>query len=312
MHIPELQQRLQSGQPVILDGAFGEMATIRGVETAFPLWATHALLSEPGRRVVSSIHTDYLKAGAHVISTGTFRAQERTFAAHIAKQGPINGESDAGLLSRRAILTAGQLAANARAIAWAETASRALVAGSHGPLEDCYTPGDTPDQRTLEAEHRVLAQNLADSGIDFLSIETIPTIREGIAAAQAAEAAGIPYGLSFWGDNGGVGHDESFQDAAREVDKHGLSPLYLGVNCVNLDVASTAVANLRNATDLPIAVSANGDGDPTRHHSWEYNRQHDLHYAEAAARWLDAGALLVGGCCGTTPHTIAALAKVVG
>ncbi|HSX34786.1 MAG TPA: homocysteine S-methyltransferase family protein [Candidatus Saccharimonadales bacterium] len=319
MSLEKFQATLAGGNPVIMDGAFGELVTARGGNTTMPLWATHELLNAEGHPIVAGIHSDYIAAGATVIETGTFRAQAETFAAHAVAAGqegsrlsPLEafGSSDPAALSRRAIHTAGQLAVTTRAKSGKPDI---IIAGSMGPINDCYTPSATPSDRELAAAHTRYAEALAESGVGYVSVETIPTIREAVIAAKAAKEAGIPYSVSFWGDKGGgIGHDETLQDGVRALERAGLDPLYIGVNCVPIAVAGESVKTLRDSTDLPIAVSANGDGDPTQHNTWRYQHEHNLHYAEAAERWLAAGALLVGGCCGTTPTTIKGLAQLVG
>jgi len=317
--IEQLQAHLAAGTPVIMDGGFGELVTARGGNTTMPLWATHELLKPGGGNIVGGIHADYIDAGAAVIETGTFRAQAETFADHQtrAAQGEDGlqiieawGIPDPSHLSRNAIHTAGQLAVAARE---QSGKSDIIIAGSVGPIKDCYTPEATPSDRDLAEAHERYIRAFLASGVDFVSIETIPTIREAIAAAKAAEAASLPYSVSWWGAKGGsIGHDESLGDGVRALEKAGLIPLYVGVNCVPIAIAGTSVKELRNNTGLPIAISANGDGDPKQHNTWKYQHEHNQHYAEAAKRWVQHGAVLVGGCCGTTPATIKGVAEALG
>jgi S-methylmethionine-dependent homocysteine/selenocysteine methylase len=318
MSLEKFQATLAAGNPVAMDGAFGELVTARGGVTTMPLWATHELFTANGRKLVGGIHSDYIAAGATIVETGTFRAQAETFRTHQATA--ARGEDglktveawktrDPEVLSHRAIQIAGQLAVMAR-----EKSGKPdiIVAGSLGPIKDCYTPSATPSDYDLAASHSRYAESFAASRVDYVSIETIPTIREAVTAAKAAKNAGLRYSVSFWGaEGGGIGHDETLRDGVRALEREGLEPLYVGVNCVPLDVAARSVKELRSQTDLPIAVSANGDGDPTQSGTWQYQHEHNQHYAEAAQRWLDAGAVLVGGCCGTTPETIRGVANLV-
>lgn len=317
--IEQLEAQLAAGTPVVLDGGFGQQVTERGGITTMPLWATHELIN-PDSGIVNAIHLAYAEIdGIGGFATGTFRAQAETFADHQARAArgedglqPIEawGTRDPTKLSYHAIQIAGQLAIAARE---KSGKSGLVIAGSVGPIKDCYTPEATPsDKELIEAHLRYIAA-LKDSGVDYVSIETIPTVREALAAAKAAKELGIPFSVSWWGAKGGsIGYDETLGQGVRALEKAGLNPLHVGFNCVPTTIADQSIKELRNNTELPIAVSANGDGDPTQPNTWEYTHQHDKHYAEAAKRWVDAGALLVGGCCGTTPATIRGVAEALG
>ncbi|HSW98244.1 MAG TPA: homocysteine S-methyltransferase family protein [Candidatus Saccharimonadales bacterium] len=313
MSVKVLRKKLSGGRPVILDGGFGEL--VRGSykgSTEGPLWATSALFTPDGRQVVANVHAAYAQH-ADVITTGTFRAQPGTVVDHELKRpgnssfprAEMNGVTDPSRLSRLAIVTAGELAIAAR-----RDSTRALeviLAGSVGPLKDCYKPGDTPTNAELEAEHAQIAESFFASGVDFVSVETIPTIRESIIAAKAAKEAGLEYSINWWGDRGGVGHEETFAQAMNAIEEAGLDPLYIGFNCVRLEDADATLANLLAvAGSRPVAVSANGN--PSK---YDHNSCDNPGYAKAAERWVDmgvaanVGAMLIGGCCGTTPETIA-------
>src|SRR5512147_2343807 len=71
-----LTARLVRGEVVILDGAMGTELDRRGVATPLPLWSARALLDAP--EVVLAIHEDYIRAGADVVTTNTFRTTART------------------------------------------------------------------------------------------------------------------------------------------------------------------------------------------------------------------------------------------
>lgn len=304
---------------MILDGGFGQQVTEKGGKTTMPLWATHELLTPDGHRLIRAVHDEYLAVpGIDGIGTSGFRAQAETFEEHQARAArgdgglvPVEawGTRDPAKLSYLSVQTAGQLAIAARD---ASGKSDIVVAASAGPIKDCYDPLATPSDRELAAAHERYVEAMKDSGVDAVFFETIPTVREAVAAARAAEKARIPYGVSFWGANGGIGFNETLGDGVRALERAGVSPLFVGTNCIPLYNAGLAVKELRNNTDLPIAVSANGKGDPTQQNTWEYTHDHNRLYTEAAQRWVDAGAMLVGGCCGTTPTTITGVAEALG
>ena len=127
---------------ILLDGPMGTELARRGVDTPAPGWSTYALESHP--HVVAAIHRDYAAAGATVHTANTFRTKRRQF--------PGDWEKRARLAVRicRESVPAGH-----------------RVAGSLAPLEDCYRPDLSPPPETCRAEHRELAEVLADAGCDL-------------------------------------------------------------------------------------------------------------------------------------------------
>lgn len=123
--------RLLDSQPLLLDGATGTELNRRGVDTSLPLWSAAALLD--AEAVVRQVHTDYVDAGAELVTANTFRCHARNLA-------------NAGLAQRAAELTrrAVQLARDA-------SAGRAYVAGSQAPLEDCCSSSCVPAESALDA-----------------------------------------------------------------------------------------------------------------------------------------------------------------
>jgi homocysteine S-methyltransferase len=281
-------QRLADPRPILLDGATGTELERRGVDASTPIWSGMALLDAP--QLIEQIHRDYLDAGAEVIITNTFRTHRRNLEK-------IGMGDEAARLTTLAVAIA-QKAVRA-------SGRQAFVAGSMSPLEDSYSANALPPEVYL-AEHTEMARNLAAAGVDLLLIETISTIREAEAAAQAAHATGLPYGVSFiCKADGRMFSGESLADAVKAVEKH--SPNFLGINCSAAPTLHIALAQLRAATALPISVYANPSHTEDYIHWGESEAAAPEVYAEYAQRWLDAGAHLVGGCCGTGPEHIAAI-----
>ncbi|MEX2143211.1 MAG: homocysteine S-methyltransferase family protein [Anaerolineales bacterium] len=284
-------QRLSEPRPMLLDGAMGTELERRGVDISTPLWSAIALLDSP--ELVEQVHQDYLQAGAELIITNTFRTHRRNLER-------------AGMAEQAARLTT--LAASIAQIAIRESGKRAWVAGSMAPLEDSYIANALPAETYL-AEHSEMAGNLAAAGVDLLLVETISTIREAQAAAQAAHATGLPFGVSFICKADGLMFSgEALRDAVKAVQAH--QPSFLGINCSAAPSLQKALENLRAATSLPIAVYANPSHTEDYQHWDETEAGQPEVYAQYAQRWLEAGAQLVGGCCGTGPEHIAALSQL--
>jgi len=275
-----LRERWASATPLLLDGATGTELERRGVWTGLPLWSAHALLDAPA--TVEAIHADYARAGAEVLIADTFRTQRRTLARAGVPGGL--GDRDAAL-TRLAVDLA---RSGARAVD-----RRVFVAGSAPPLEDCYRPERVPALGALEVEHHRHAELLAEAGVDLVMIETMNTVREAVAAARAAQHAGLPFVATFVCWKGArLLSGESLAEACDRI--AAIDPLGIGVNCLppsNVPACLTALA----ACGLPFGVKANlGEPEDER----GFRRSEDTPpgaFAELAVGWIGAGAHFVGG-----------------
>ncbi len=271
----------------------------RGVDISLPLWSARALETAP--EVVHAIHQDYLAAGAQLLTANTFRTT--TFAYQRAGL----KEKDARKAARKATQQAISLA---REAARDYSPSRVLVAGSVAPVGDGYTPGDYPGADIAQKTYRELVEWLAAAGADLLLLETHITLEEALIALAAATGTGLPVLVSFlinedlklWG--GG-----SLSEAVRAAEGEGARGIM--INCVTLPVTRKGIKALSNLTALPYGAYANaGRSQPSVEGALE-ELVTDEEYATAARGWLDLGARVIGGCCGTTPHTIAILHRLL-
>lgn len=270
---------------LLLDGATGSELEARGVRANLPLWSSWALLEAP--ETLREIHADYLGAGAEALTAATFRTHARSLAG-------------AGLENRAEELTA--LAVRLAREAVLRTGRAAFVLGSAAPLEDCYAPERVPDADALAREHAAHARHLRAAGVDAVLVETINTLREGVAAVRAARDAGLTTLVSFLcGADARLLSDEPLDEALAAVAP--FEPTAVGVNCLAPHLVAPCLGPLL-ASGRPVLVYANvlGAGARPEHAS-------PAGYAAEALRWVAAGVRGVGGCCGTTPAHIRALAR---
>lgn len=291
-NIDLLKEKLDKREIILLSGAMGTEILRRGISTKMPLWSTEALLINPA--ITEQIHTDYINAGAEVITTNTFRTQCRT----LAKAGKTSKARDLTILACK-------LAKNAVK----KTGKDILIAGSVAPLEDCYSPGLTPPDDQLRTEHLEHAQNLKDGGVDFLLIETMITLRETLAAISAAKNIGLPFAVSFCcNDKFQLLSGEGLEVVTKVVEK--FDPIFISINCINQDVVDQTIKKLKQVTKYPLGVYAQGDGIPDDDQGWKFSEDKNSieKYVENAHKWIEHGIQIIGGCCGTTPEYIKALA----
>jgi S-methylmethionine-dependent homocysteine/selenocysteine methylase len=263
--------------PILLDGAIGTLLEARGVPTPAPLWATGAVASHADR--VAAAHRAYARAGATVHTAATFRASP-------SAAGP----------------RAAALAAQAVSLARGAVPAHHRVAASLAPVEDCWHPERSPSDAA--ARHGVTARLLAEAGADLLLVETFAHPGEAVAATAAAVATGLPVWTSLTpGWDGRLLTPAALGDAARAAADAGAA--IVCVNCLPAAAARPWIEALA-ATGAPWGVYANAgpEADRLRYRQ----RGAAARYAQHAASWLDMGAVVVGGCCGTGPGHIAALA----
>ncbi|HLL80884.1 MAG TPA: homocysteine S-methyltransferase family protein [Ktedonobacteraceae bacterium] len=292
-----LQKRLTEKNILVLDGAMGTEILHHGVATTLPLWSAQALLTHP--QVVQRIHEEYVKAGADILITDTFRTTPRAFA----KVGRSEEEA------RNAAQLACRLAR--RAIEYVQPSRDVYVAGSIAPLEECYSPELTPPDDALEREHLLTAQTLKEGGVDFLLLETMITKRETLAAVRAAKSVGMPFAVSFCtNEQGNLLSGEPLEEVVTEVD--GFNPLFIGVNCVSPAIATLTLRKLKGITSRPLSVYAQGEGMPRDDQGWSFDELSESEdYVTCARQWLQEGAQVVGGCCGTSPVYIERVRELV-
>jgi len=291
-----LQTRLEQREILIMDGGMGTEILHRGVPTTLPLWSAEALLTHP--EIVQHIHEDYIEAGAQIIITNTFRTTRRAFA----KLGIADEAHAATILACQLVQ---------QAIKHASPGYEVYIAGSMAPLEDCYSPELTPSNQDLLQEHAVYAQDLKAGGVDFLLLETMITLRETLAAMQAARQLAMPFAVSFCtNEQGTLLGGEPLDEVVKEVEKH--DPIFLGINCVTPFIATKALQTLKNVTKIPLSVYAQGDGAPDDGEGWQFVEENTLdNYMIDVKHWIEDGAQIIGGCCGTSPAYIERLRREV-
>jgi S-methylmethionine-dependent homocysteine/selenocysteine methylase len=280
---------------ILLDGAMGTELQRRGLRTLLPLWSAHALVKAPD--LVRTIHTEYVKAGAQVLTANTFRTAPYTLAK-------TDMQHQSEELTRRAVQLAREAASAAPA------SQKVRVAGSLAPLEDCYRPDLTPPNNLLRSEHRQHARNLASAGVDLILIETQNTIREAFIATEMALLEGIPVWVSVIPKDGQtLLSGESLRETARAL--AGMKPEAILVNCCPPAVATEAIQVVREIWDGPSGAYPNfgiPDDETDSHFSDALSPDK---FAQWGAEISAMGVQIIGGCCGTQPAHIAALSQVM-
>ena len=277
---------------LILDGATGTELNRRGVDTGLPLWSANALMNDHDANILQQIHEDYLRAGADIITTNTFRTHRRALIS--------SGNAGRALeLTRRAVDIAHAAIANV------PSDKPCFIAGSISTLEDCYHPDLVPPDDELRAEHSERIHHIIECGVDLILIETINTIREALIMAKLATITGTPVIVSFVCDREGkLLSGETVTDAADQLIPFGICAI--GVNCGPTPNLAKPLAELQVACGKDFPLIAYGNiGYADEKVGWvNTDSESPKVYCEHASHWP---AKIIGGCCGTTPEHISQL-----
>lgn len=302
-------RRLTQPRPLLLDGATGTELERRAVDVGLPLWSANALLTAP--EVLRQIHADYMRAGAEIITADTFRTHRRNLV--VAGMGHRAEE-----LTHMAVRIARSAIRARTEVFDPEKRARkeVFIAGSIGPLEDCYSPDLVPPQEACEREHAEMAQHLADADVDLILVETMNTVREAVAATHAARATGLPVLTGFvCRTDGKLFSGETVTEAVEAIAPLGVAGLM--VNCtpsttIHKPLTELVAAVRRLDFPMPILGVYANIGHTNQIEGWTDTADvAPIEYARLAAEWLRLGANLIGGCCGTTPAHVSAVRGVI-
>jgi 5-methyltetrahydrofolate--homocysteine methyltransferase len=285
---------LKQGELLLCDGAMGSMLHQQGLQPGEcpESWC----LSHPD--VVRSIAEAYIAAGSKVVETNSFGANPLKLKLY-------------GLASKTTEI-------NRAAVMLAKTAmgNRNYVAGSVGPTGHILTQegGDTSNEEVYAAfKEQIIA--LAEAGADFILIETMSSIHEAVQAIKAArENTFLPVACTFT--------FQAHPKGARTMmglkpDRAATEATYAGAEIVGANCSSgigdmiEIVRQMRAACpEVPILVQPNA-GAPVLEDGKTVYKETPEYMASRLPELLQAGANIVGGCCGTTPDHIAAMARVL-
>ncbi|MGZ4110750.1 MAG: homocysteine S-methyltransferase family protein, partial [Actinomycetota bacterium] len=272
--------------PLLADGGMGTALIDAGAQVG----ACFELLNvdDPGR--VAGVHRRFVAAGSDIVLTNTFGASRFRLAAH-------------GLASRVDEL-------NSAGAGLARDAGARFVAGSMGPLGVRLAPYGRVRPEEAFAAYRDQAAALSASGVDLLMIETqsdLLEMEQALAAARdAAPDLAVVVSATFTKDDRTLLGSTPGQVAARMAE---LGADAIGANCGEGPAqVLRAIRAMRAAVaTVPLVARPNAGGPAQVAGRFVYPAT-PAYVADHARAFLDEGAAIVGGCCGTGPEHIAAIA----
>lgn len=289
----QLNTLLQSGKPILLDGGMGTMLMETGLKAGDSPEEWNVL--HPDK--IREIHRAYIKAGSQIILTNSFGGSSIRMETH-------------GLDDR--VIELNEAAAkNARAEA--DDASRTvIVAGSIGPTGQILQPLGTlsfPDAQKTFANQ---ASGLAKGGVDLFWVETMSDLEEVKAAvAGIRSVSDLPIAVTMSFDTSGrTMMGISPQQAV--VDLQELDIQLLGANCGkgSDELVDTVKEIIGENPTLPVIAKANAGLPEIIDNEIVYTGSPEVMADYAAKVWKE-GAVLIGGCCGSTPTHIKAMAEAL-
>jgi homocysteine S-methyltransferase len=294
-----LIDRLNQGI-VLADGAMGTMLFDTGYSASDCLEA----LNQSSPKDISLVHRQYIAAGADVIESNTFGANEVRLAAH-GLQNEVRNFNKRGV----------RLAREEREI----SGSSVLVAGSIGPTGRTIEPVGLITREDVTAAFRNQVEALLEAGVDLLLIETIGDLVEMECAIEAARSSSdLPIvAMMTFGEDGRTLSGAGPEDVVRKLAATGVE--VIGANCsvgpqrlLNVITRmNQAIQQLPEGVNRPFIGCMPNAGWPTRVGTRIVYSSSPEYFADFARKAADAGARFIGGCCGTTPAHIAAMRVVV-
>lgn len=279
-----------TGKVTVADGAWGTELDKLGCPPGFCREEWN--VSRPD--LVQQVADAYVAAGARIVLTNTFGANRFVLGRHGRGEHVREFNRAGAAISRRA------------------AGDRARVFGSIGPSGKIVMMGEVAEADLYDG-FREQAEALAEGGADGLVVETMTELVEVVTAVKAAKTTGLPVVGSMTYDSGkertntmmGVTPAKATQallEAGADI---------VGCNCgIGIDNYIKVAALLRAATDKPVWVKANA-GLPEIDGGKIVYRMTPAEFAEKSRELVKAGANIIGGCCGTSPEFIQALAAAL-
>lgn len=301
--------------PVILDGALATYLETLGADISGALWSADILLQNPS--LIKQTHLDYYRAGAQVAITASYQASLAGLSKHLQ----LSDEQGKDVV-RKSV----HLAQEARDeyLNEAEQVKGGLwVAGSVGPYGAFLADGSeyrgdyVVEKEDMKAFHRGRIQALVDAKVDVLACETIPSLAETEALIELLqqEFGGEEAWFTFTLKDGKHISDGTPLSKIAALFDNVPQVIALGFNCTPDDVGLEALQTLKplqQGRGWKMSMYPNsGEQWNAAAREWGGKRTEGGLLAAKTQQWADAGAVLIGGCCRTTPADITVMRDVL-
>ncbi len=288
------RELLGSGSTILADGAMGTMLFAAGLQFGDPpeVWN----LTQP--EIVRRIHRGYLEAGSRIVMTNTFGGNRLRLSLHGRERRVAELNQTAAILLRAEVEAAGE---------------RALVAGDIGPSGAILAPTGTLDYEEAVDVFAEQATALVAGGVDLIWVETMSDLAEIRAAIEGVRRVSADIALvttMTFDTRGRTMMGVTPEEAVMALSDWGADAV--GGNCGNgPDELIRVATRMRAVAPEATLVAKSNAGMPELVDMRAVYRSEPATMAVQALAMRDAGATIVGGCCGTTPEHLRAMANLL-
>lgn len=281
-------------KPHILDGAMGTELINRGVNLPLPLWSADANFDN--KETVQSIHKDYTKAGADILTTNTFRTTSYTYRK--AGYSAIRASERA----RGSLLSAVDLARSAGG-------DEIKVAGSMTSVEDCYSPDLFPGKGAAEDTYGEMTEWFQEAGVDILLFETMGHHKEiQIALDSSKGIVGEKWISLILKDENHLLDGYPLDKCITMIGKFPVSCLLL--NCNQFETTNKAIDGFLTLWNGKWGVYPNLGVTDFENDYFELINE--TKFIEHMEEFLNKDPAVIGACCGSTPKHIEMIKTLIG
>jgi homocysteine S-methyltransferase len=286
----------------VLDGGMATELERRGCNINGPLWSAHVLAESP--ETIEDVHLSYLEAGADCILTASYQVSAMGYAE--LGQPPSAAET--------ALRQSVHLAVAARERYRRQSSRPVWIAASLGPYGAALHNGSEyhgnydvgfGDLVRFHAERLAV---LEDTEVDFVALESVPSLEEAEAIVEALHQHPAVKGwISFTcKDEQQISHGEKLVHCAEFLDRQ-KQVIAVGINCTQPRFIRSLIREAKQGTGKPVVVYPNtGEGWDAEHRCWT-GTSDAAGFGSLALEWAEAGAQIIGGCCRTGPEHIRAI-----
>ena len=266
----------------------GSLLQQKGIKSHPQLWMSLANLTHPTE--VIKVHHAYIKAGADIITTNTFRTNPVSIKKSTLKIKGFDFVQKSVELAKSAVGD-----------------KQILIAGSNPPAEDCYQVKRTISEKEIEANHTEHIEYLIHSGCDFILNETQSHLDEILFIAKFSNKNSIPYIMSlFFTDELKLLSGENLFEVIKTVEE--FNPLAIGLNCIFPKTFQKIFRQINKEKPWGFYLNC-GNG--------VFNNENitcgisPIKYSQEIGKYLKKNPVFIGSCCGSNPNHTKELKKLL-
>lgn len=281
-----IEKSKKLGRPLILDGAMGSLLQENNVPVDNHLWMSKAILENPD--IIKNIYADYIKCGADIITTNTFRTN-----LSAVKHSSFKSE----ILVKEALKIAKESVIN----------TEVLIAGSNPPAEDCYQVERALSNSEIENNHKKHIDLLFENECDFVLNETQSHLDEIRIICEHCKKNNFPFVISlFITEELNILSGEKLIDVINFIKEY--NPLAVSFNCIMISTFKKIFEEIDLDFNWGVYLNC-GDGT-FKNENIKCGVPPD-EYSETIEKYLDKKPLFVGACCGSSPEHIKKIKKLL-